>query len=198
MPVQLTLPGTITQRGREPEILSGSRRRSAGARDGEIEQRLDPRRLVGIVLQRGSPPDVRARFERHGRGGGRVARGEIGEVRRGGGEAPAVQRVEPGANISPLGAGVLQQGERGEEEPHRYRGSAARASLTRRATASRACAAGEPGSAATTGWPVSARSASRACSGTWPSSGTPSSSARRVPPPARKISVRSPQCGHTK
>ena len=49
-------------------------------------------------------------------------------------------------HVRPLGTGVLQQGEGSEEEPHRYRGSAATASLTRRATASRACAAGEPGS----------------------------------------------------
>src|SRR2546425_3923674 len=140
MPVQLTLAGAIAQGGREPEILSGSGRRSAGTWDGENGHRVYPRRLVGIVLERGSPPDVDARLERHGRGVGRVARREIGEVRRGGGEPPAVQRVEPGAYVRPLGTGVLEQGERDEEEPHRYRGSAATASLTRRATASSACA----------------------------------------------------------
>src|SRR5439155_8415811 len=179
----------------------------AGSTDGEIKQRVDPPSLEGVVLERGSPPDVRARFEGKGRGVGRVPPGEAGEIRRRGGEAPAVQRIEPGAHVGSLaarrggggrGGGVLQQVQRGEEEPHRQRGRAASASLTRRATASRAWPAGDPGSAAMIGRPVSARPASCACSGAWPSNGTPSPSASRMPPPAREISVRSPQWGHTK
>src|SRR5438552_13052138 len=43
------------------------------------------------------------------------------------------QRVEAGAHVRSLGAGVLYQGQREKENPHRQRGSAASASETRRA-----------------------------------------------------------------
>src|SRR5439155_3365627 len=49
-------------------------------------------------------------------------------------------------------------------------------------------AVSDSGSTATSGSPASPHSRSRESSGTWPRSGTPSSAARRAPPPAPKTS----------
>src|SRR5207237_1384634 len=157
-----------------PEVPGRAGGRGAGSTDREIEQRVDPPGLVGVVFERGSPPDVRARFEGQGRGVGRVPPGEAGEIRRRCGEAPAVQRIEPGAHVGSLaarrggggrGGGVLQQVQRGEAEPHRQRGRAASAALTGRPPAERGWAAGAPGweSPTATSWGVVTMIAARIC-----------------------------------
>src|SRR5439155_10960630 len=64
MPVEVALASAIPQRGGEPKVVSRAGGRGAGARDRKIEQRVDPRGLVGVVLERGGPPDVGARLER--------------------------------------------------------------------------------------------------------------------------------------
>src|SRR3989454_12847585 len=78
-PRSTLFPYTTLFRSREPEVMGRAGSGGAGARDREIEQRVDPRGLVGVVLERRGPPDVRARFEGHGRGVGRVAPGELGK-----------------------------------------------------------------------------------------------------------------------
>jgi len=66
-----------------------------------------------------------------------------------------------------------------------------------RASASIAFAAPDPGSSRTIGRPDSPPSSTRGYSGTWPSSGSSSSSARRCPPPDPKMGVGFLQCGHS-
>src|SRR2546423_1564278 len=97
VPVQLALAGAVAEGRPQPEVLPGPAR--AGARDGEVQQRIDVRHfeVVGVLGSR--PPNERPGFEDDGRGVGGVAGGKRGEVGGGGRELAGVQRVETGAQL---------------------------------------------------------------------------------------------------
>src|SRR2546430_11929752 len=60
VPVQLALAGAVAERGSEPEVACRSARRGDGPGDRAIEQRIDARPPVLLVLERPRPPDQSA------------------------------------------------------------------------------------------------------------------------------------------
>ena len=113
--MQVALARAVAKGRREPEVVRRAGRVGASASQRALQQRIDARRLIVVVPERLSPPNVSARLEDHGRGVGGIAPGKLGEVGGRGREPARVQRVEPGAEVRPLDAGMLQQDERGDE-----------------------------------------------------------------------------------
>src|SRR2546430_12918122 len=79
--VQVALARPVAERRGEPEVARRAGGIEAGAANRELQERIDARRLVVVVLEGLRPPDVGARLEDHGRGVGGVAPGEVGEGR---------------------------------------------------------------------------------------------------------------------